>query len=417
MAANTLNSDRETVLRPIHLLAAGFIIAAVAPFAARAADDIGITDDAVKIGSIVPLSGPAAPLSIYVRQLVAYTKYLNAEGGVKFGDGKTRRIEAIAIDSGGQPARALAAARELVEEDKVFLLASPHGTNENLAIADYLNAKKVPQAFVNSPATTWGADIARHPWSIGFPPVPGTQISILVSYIKSVNPRARIAILYGNDLSGRDALAALKRNVANTELTLVAVESYEFTDTTVDSQVVKLAASDADTFINYAIGRPALQAILKAEEINWKPLRLVETTTASSGAVKKLPAEILNGIVSTAYAKDPTAPEFQNDPAIKAYRAAMAEYFGPGFDPTAQPLGAAEAETLAYTFRETRAPTREAFLEAARKLDGVENPFLLPGVKINLASSKGFAITQMQVIRFENGNFVRVGEVLTGPPQ
>jgi branched-chain amino acid transport system substrate-binding protein len=406
--------EETALLRYFHLVPAGILLI-LAPSAAWA-DDIGITDDTVRIGSIVPLSGPAAPLSIYVRQLVAYTKYLNAEGGVKFADGKTRKIEAIPIDSGGQPARALAAARELVEQDRVFLLASPHGTNENLAIADYLNAKKVPQAFVNSPATTWGADVAKHPWSISFPPVPGTQVSILVSYIKAVNPRAKIAILYANDLSGRDALAALKRNVANSDLTVAGAESYEFTDTTVDSQIAKLAASDADTFINYAIGRPALQALQKADEIGWKPLRLVETSTASSGAIKKLPAETLAGIVSAAYVKDPTSPEFQSDPAIKTYNGAMAEYFGPGFDPSAQPLGAAEAETLAEAFRATKAPTREAFLDAARKLDGVSNPYLLPGVTINLASSNGFTITQMQVIRFQNGNFVRIGDVVAGPP-
>ena len=143
---------------------------------------------------------------------------------------------------------------------------------------------------------------------------------------------------------------------------MVAAESYEFTDATVNSQIAKLAAGDADTFINYAVGRPSLQALQKAEEIGWKPLRLVETSTASSGAIKKLPVETLAGIVSAAYVKDPTSPEFLSDPAIKAYNAAMAEYFGPGFDPTAQPLGAAEAETLAQTFRATKAPTREAFL-------------------------------------------------------
>jgi branched-chain amino acid transport system substrate-binding protein len=322
--------EERALLRLVHLLAAGMLLA-VAPFAVRAADDIDITDDAVKIGSIVPLSGPAVPLSIYVRQLVAYTKYLNAEGGVKFGDGRTRKIEAIPIDSGGQPARALAAARELVEQDKVFLLASPHGTNENLAIADYLNAEKVPQAFVNSPATTWGADVAKHPWSISFPPVPGTQVSILVSYIKAVNPRAKIAILYANDLSGRDALAALKRNVANSELTVVAAESYEFTDATVDSQIAKLAAGDADTFINYAVGRPSLQALQKAEEIGWKPLRLVETSTASSGAIKKLPVETLAGIVSAAYVKDSNVAGISERPGHQGLQRGDGRVFRPRF--------------------------------------------------------------------------------------
>lgn len=382
--------------------------------AARADD--GITDDSVKVGSIVPLSGPAAPLSIYVRQLAAYLKYVSAEGGVKFGDGKVRKIEPIVIDSGGQPARALAAARELVEQQKVFLLASPHGTNENLAIVDYLNAKRVPQAFVNSPATIWGADADKHPWTFGFPPVPGTQVSILVSYIKNERPNAKIAILHANDQSGRDAVVALRRATADSAAQVVAVESYEFSDATVDSQIVRLAASGADVFIDYAIGRHALQAIQKAGEIGWHPLRLVETSTASSGAIKKLPPDAIEGIVSTAYAKDPTATEFKSDPAILKYQKAMAEYFGSGFDPTAQPLGALEAETLVRVFEATAAPTRAAFVAAARKLDHVDIPYLLPGIQVSLESSRGFPITQMQVIRFENGDFVRVGGVIYGPP-
>jgi len=400
--------------RTQNIAALSTILMLVALTAARADD--GITDDTVKVGSIVPLSGPAAPLSIYVRQLAAYLKYVSAEGGVKFGDGKVRKIEPIVIDSGGQPARALAAARELVEQQKVFLLASPHGTNENLAIVDYLNAKAVPQAFVNSPATVWGADAEKHPWTFGFPPVPGTQVSILVSYIKSQRPNAKIAILHANDQSGRDAVAALKRATADSTVQLVAVESYEFSDATVDSQVVKLAASGADVFIDYAIGRHALQAIQKASEIAWHPLRLVETSTASSGAIKKLPPDVIEGIVSTAYAKDPTAAEFKADPAILKYQKAMAEYFGSGFDPTAQPLGALEAETLIKTFEATATPTRAAFVAAARKLDHVDIPYLLPGIQVSLESSHGFPITQMQVIRFENGDFVRVGSVAYGPP-
>jgi branched-chain amino acid transport system substrate-binding protein len=384
--------------------------------AAGAHADDGITDDSVKIGSIVALSGPAAPLSIYVRQLAAWLKYVSAQGGVKFGDGKIRKIEPVLIDSGGQPARALAAARELVEQQNVFVLASPHGTNENLAIVDYLNAKEVPQAFVNSPATTWGADSEKHPWTFGFPPVPGTQVSILLSFIKSLKPDAKIAILHANDQSGQDALAALKKLTASGPASVVAVESYEVTDATVDSQVVRLASSGADVFIDYAIGRHALQAIQKANEIGWKPLRLVETSTASSGAIKKLPPDVIDGIVSAAYIKDPTSSDFKSDPAVVDYQKAMDGYFGSGFDPTAQPLGAAEAAALIHTFETAREPTRAAFVAAARKLNNVAIPFLLPGIKLGLASSHGFPITQMQIIKFQDGNFVRVGDVRSGSP-
>ena len=410
-----MQSIRGVIMsRRIARLVAAFALLA-APALASAAGDDGVTDDAVRVGSIVPLSGPTAPLSIYVRQLAAYLKYVSAHGGVTMGDGKTRKIEPILIDSGGQPARALAAARELVEQDKVFALASPHGTTENLAIVDYLNAKEVPQAFVNSPAPTWGADIAKHPWTFGLPPVPGTQVSILVDHIRKVKPGARVAMLHANDDSGRSAAEVLKKVAGAGGLQVVAVESYEFSDPSVNSQVIRLAESGADVFIDYAIGRHGLQALQKAWDIGWKPLRLVETSTASSGAIKNLPPEVLAGVVSAAYVKDPTSPEFANDPAIKRYYDAMAEFYGPGFDPSAQPLGAAEAEAFLHALANTKEPTRASFLAAARDLEGVEIPFLLPGIRLNLKAS-GFPITQMQIIEFDDGKFVRVGDVVSGAP-
>lgn len=398
------------------LIAALSALLLIAGGQAPARAEQGITDTTIKVGSIVPLSGPTAPLSIYVRQLIAYLNYVSAHGGVKFGDGKVRKIETVVIDSGGQPARALAAARELVEQHQVFALLSPHGTNENLAITDYLNAKKVPQGFVNSPATIWGREVSKRPWTWGFPPVPGTQVSVLVSYVKSVKPNARIAFLHANDDHGKDALMALKKLAADGSFTIEAAESYEFSDTTVDSQIVRLASSNSDVFINYAIGRHALQAIQKSHDIGWKPLQVVETSTASSGAVRKLPPEIINGLVSAAYVKDPTSAEFKDDPAIKKYYEAMAEQFGLGFDPTAQPLGAAQATGFIRIFEDTKEPTRAAFVEAARRQDGVELAYLLPGIRINTKSSNGFPITQMQIIRFENGNPTRIGNILSGAP-
>lgn len=377
----------------------------------------GITDDTVFVGTIAPLSGPTAPLSIYNRQIDAYLKYVNEQGGVKMADGKTRQVKMRLIDSGGQPSRAVSAARELIEQDQVFALVGPFGTNENQAIADYVNAKKVPHVYLLSAATAWGVDLKKRPWSIGFPPVPGTQTAIYAAYLKEVKPNAKIAVLHANDEYGKDGLAGMKRAVAGSGMQIVASESYEYTDTTVDSQIVKLAGSGADVFLNFALGRPAVQAIQKASEIGWSPLRLVETSTASSGLLKRLPPATIEGIVSAMYLKDPASDRFKEDAAIKAYQAAMGKFFGPGFDPTAQPMGAAIAEALVKVLRELKSGQRSEFMELVRKVDKQENSFLLPGITFNNASTNGYPITQMQIVTVHDGMLKPVGDIRTGSPR
>lgn len=380
--------------------------------AAHAQDSTGVTDDAVLLGSFTSLSGPRAPLSIYNRQIEAYFKDVNARGGVRFGDGKTRKIQFKLVDTGGQTARAVAATRELVERDHVFALLSPFGQNENLAIADYVQAHKVPHIFLNTTGTVWGEDPARRPWSIGYPPAPGTQIGVLLQHIKRSYPNARIALLTGNDDSGRELADRVRKSVEGSGIRLAAAETYEYNDTTVDSQVIKLAASGADLFLNLAIGRPALQALQKANDLGWKPVRVVETSTASSGLLRQLPPELAEGVLSTTYFKDPNQAEFKNDPAIVHYLEAMDKYFGAGFDPRAAPLGAGQAEAFIRVAQTLNPVTREALMHAVRSLNNVENPILLPGIRLNTSATDGFPIEQMQILQFSNGGFERVGEII-----
>ena len=376
----------------------------------------GITDDTVSVGTIAPLSGPTAPLSIYNRQIDAYFKYVNEQGGVKMADGKTRKIALRLIDAAGQPSRAVSAARELVEQDQVFAILGVFGTNENQAIVDYLNAKKVPHLYLLSAATAWGADPKGRPWTIGFPPVPATQTAIFGAYLKKVKPDAKVAVLHANDEYGKDGLEGIKHALAGSNAKVVASESYEYTDTTVDSQIVKLAGSGADVFLNFAVGRPAAQALQKAAEIGWSPLRFVETSTASSGLLKRLPPAMIEGVVSAAYLKDPASDRFTDDEGVKTYKAAMDKFFGAGFDPTAQPMGVALAEAFVKNLRELKTGQRSELMEIVRKVDKQENAFLLPGVTFNNASTNGFPITQMQIVTVQNGVLVPVGEIMTGAP-
>jgi branched-chain amino acid transport system substrate-binding protein len=376
----------------------------------------GITDDTVTVGTIVPLSGPLAPLSIFGRQIAAYLQYVSDQGGVKMGDGKTRKIIVKVLDDGGQASRTVAAARELVEQDKVFAVIGVFGTNQNLSIVDYMNAKKEPHIFLMSAATNWGADPQKYPWTIGFPPVPGTQTAVFADYLKRTKPDAKVAIFAGNDDYGKAAVAGLKKAIAGSGITIVAEESFELSDPSVDSQIVRLAASNADVLFDFAIGRAALQSLQKANEIGWAPLRYVETTAASSGMIGKLPPQAADGLVSTIYLKDPNSPEFKDDPAMKRYQDAMAKYYGSGFDPTAQPTGAADAEAFVKALEAMKAPTQAALIEAARAMNGVDDPFFLDGIQINTAATHGFPINQMQIIVNKGGRFERVGSIVTGDP-
>lgn len=403
-------------MRSLRWLAMSLGLAVVGSHALAQSASPGITDDTVTIGTIGPLSGPAAPLSIYNRQIGAYAQHLNEQGGIKMGDGKTRKLVVRLLDSGGTPARAVSGARELVEKDKVFAVVGVFGTNENKAIIDYLNGRKVPHVYLLSAAANWGQP-DKYPWTIGFPPVPNTQMSIYGGYIKQIKPDAKVAVLHGADEYGKDGLAGLKKALEGSGATIVASESYEPTDATVDSQIVKLANSGADTFVNFAIGRAAAQALQKASDVGWKPLTVVETTTASSGLLKRLSPEVIEGVVSAMYLKDPTDERFKDDEGAKTYLAAMNKYYGAGFDPTAQPMGVALTQSLVKALEQMKEPTRDELMAVLRKTDKQENDFLLPGVTFNNASTNGYPITQMQIVVVEKGVLVPKGEIVTGSPR
>lgn len=403
-------------MRSLRWLAVGFGLAVLSSNIQAQSASPGITNDTVTIGTIGPLSGPAAPLSIYNRQIEAYAKYLNDQGGVRMGDGKTRKLVVRLLDSGGMPARAVSSARELVEKDKVFALVGVFGTNENKAIVDYMNGKHIPHVYLLSAAPDWGQP-KKYPWTIGFPPVPATQTAIYGDYIKKVKPNAKVAVLYGADEYGKDGLAGIKKALAGSGATVVAAESFERTDATVDSQIVKLANSGADTFLDFAIGRAAAQALQKASDIGWKPLTIVEATTASSGLLKRLPQDVIEGVVSAMYLKDPSAERFKNDEGVKTYLAAMNKYYGAGFDPTAQPMGVALTQAFVKALEQMKVPTRDELMAVLRKVDNQENDFLLPGVHFNNASTGGYPITQMQIVVVKNGVLVPQGAIVTGAPR
>src|SRR5437868_2710404 len=269
--------------------------------------DIGATDTEIKIGNIVPYSGAASDYGVIGSTEAAYFKKINAEGGIN-----GRKINFISYDDGYSPPKTVEQARKLVESDEVLLIFNPLGTPPNSAIQKYMNAKKVPQLFVATGATKWN-DPKEFPWTMGWQPNYQSESRIYAKYLLKEKPNGKIAVLYQNDDYGKDYLKGLKDGLGAKAATMVvAEESYETTEPTIDSNIVKLKSLGADVFFNVTTPKFAAQSIKKMAEIEWKPLHLLNNVSASIGSVMK-PAGMENaqGIISSAYLKDPTDPQWK----------------------------------------------------------------------------------------------------------
>src|ERR671939_211684 len=282
------------------LTCAGAIAAAAlvaTPAAAQKKYDPGATDTEIKVGNMMPYSGPASAYGLIGKTIEAYFRKVNAEGGIN-----GRKINFISYDDGYSPPKAVEQARKLVESDEVLLLFQPLGTPSNSAIQKYMNAKKVPQLFVATGATKWG-DPQHFPWTMGWQPNYQSEGRIYAKYILQEKPGAKIAVLYQNDDYGKDVLKGLKDGLGDKAKTMIVAEApYETSEATVDSQMVKLKASGADVFLNVATPKFAAQAIRKAAELGWQPTHIVNNVSNSVGGVL-VPAGLENAkdVLSTGY--------------------------------------------------------------------------------------------------------------------
>src|SRR4030088_2815175 len=287
--------------------------------------DTGATDYEIKIGNIMPYSGPASAYGVIGKTEEAYFKKINAEGGIN-----GRKINFISYDDGYSPPKAVEQARKLVESDEVLLVFNPLGTPSNSAIQKYLNAKKVPQLFVATGATKFN-DPKDFPWTMGWQPSYQSEAHIYAKYLMKEKPDARIAVLYQNDDFGKDYVKGLKDGFGAKASMITAEESYETAEPTIDNHVVKLKATGADVFISITTPKFAAQAIKKIAEIEWKPMHIVNNVSASVGSVIK-PAGFENsqGIISAAYLKDASDPQWDNDAGMKAFYDFLAKDFPEG---------------------------------------------------------------------------------------
>ncbi|MBV9459508.1 MAG: ABC transporter substrate-binding protein, partial [Bradyrhizobium sp.] len=354
------------------------LVTLAATGAARAADkkyDTGATDTEIKIGNIMPYSGPASAYGIIGRTEAAYFQKINAEGGIN-----GRKINFISYDDAYSPPKAVEQARKLVESDEVLLIFNSLGTPSNSAIQKYMNNKKVPQLFIATGATKWN-DPQNYPWTMGWQPSYQSEARIYAKWLLKEKPDAKIAVLYQNDDYGKDYLKGLKDGLGNKAATMIiAEESYETTEPTIDNHIVKLKSSGADVFVDIATPKFAAQAIKKVAEIEWKALHILNNVSASVGSVIK-PAGFANaqGIVSAQYLKDTTDQRWTNDPGMKAYLDFMNKYFPEGDKlDNGTVVGYGVAQTLVQVLKQCGDDlTRENVMKQAASLRDFRTEVLL----------------------------------------
>src|SRR5665213_123024 len=305
------------------LVSAAFLVLAASSSGALAQKkyDTGATDTEIKIGNIMPYSGPASAYGVIGKTEQAYFNKINAEGGIN-----GRKIKFISYDDGYSPPKAVEQARKLVESDEVLLIFNSLGTPSNSAIQKYMNAKKVPQLFVATGATKWN-DPKNFPWTMGWQPTYQSEARIYAKYILKEKPNAKIGVLYQNDDFGKDYLKGLKDGLGAKASMIVSEESYEVSEPTVDSHIVQLKSSGADVLISFSTPKFAAQTIKKVAELEWKPMQIVANVSASVGSVMQPSGfEASQGVLSAAYAKDGADPKWDKDPGMMKWTAFLAKY-------------------------------------------------------------------------------------------
>jgi branched-chain amino acid transport system substrate-binding protein len=388
--------------------------AAAAAFAAsagsaRADNAPGITDTEIKIGQTMPYSGPASAYGVIGRAETAYFKMINEQGGVN-----GRKINLFSLDDAYSPPKTVEQIRRLVEQEQVAFIFNSLGTPPNAAIRQYLNDNKVPQLFVATGAAMF-SDPKNFPWTIGWQPNYQTEAKIFAKHILKTKPDAKIAALYQNDGFGKDYLIGLKDGLGADHAGMVIKEvSYETSEPTVDSQIVTLQGSGADVFLIAATPKFAAQAIRKAYDIGWTPVRYMTDVSQSIATVMK-PAglEKSKGVITAIYGKDPTDARWKDDPGFKEYAAFIAKYMSPNdlVDSNAV-YGFGAAATLIQVLKQCNNDlSRDNIMKQAANLKDLELPMALPGIKINTSPDNYSPIRQEQLALFNGESWEPFGEL------
>ena len=407
-----MNSSKTHISRRALIVAAAGAAGASVGLKASAAGKYGpgASDTQIKLGQTMPYSGPASAYGTIGKVETAYFKMINEGGGVN-----GRKIELISLDDGYSPPKTVEQVRRLVEQEEVLALFQTLGTPCNSAIHKYVNAKKVPHLFLATGATKWG-DPKDFPWTMGFNLSYQSEGKIYAAYLLKNKPDAKIAILYQNDDFGKDVLKGVKDGLGDKASKMIVSEAtYEVSDATVDSQILTLKGSGADTFINITTPKFGAQAIRKVFDSGWKPLHIVNNVAASVGSVLT-PAGLDKsvGLVTVEYYQDPTDPQWDNEPAMKEWRAFMAKYYPDGNTKDASNLyGYLAAQTMVQVIKQCGNDlTRENLMKQAASLKDFKLPLMLPGMAINTSATDFFPFEQAKLAKFSGTQWELFGDVI-----
>jgi branched-chain amino acid transport system substrate-binding protein len=402
-----MNNKKMTLL----VAAAAFSLLATQAAFAQKKYDTGASDTEIKIGNVEAYSGPVSAYGVIGKTEDAYFKMVNEQGGIN-----GRKINFISYDDGYSPPKTVEQIRKLIESDEVFLVFNALGTPTQTAVQKYHNTKKVPQLFIASGASKWN-DPKEFPWTMGFQPSYRVEARIFAKYILKSKPDAKVAVFYQNDDFGKDYVAGLKEVFGDkTSSILIAEESYETTEPSIDSHIVKLKGTGADVLVNISTPKFAAQAIKKMAEMEWKPMHVMTDVSISIGAVMK-PAGFENceGILSALYIKDASDPQWKDDVGMKKFMTFIDKYM-PGANVADANLvyGYAAAQTMVQVLKQAGDDlTRENVMKQAASLKDFVPDTLLPGIKINTSPTDFGPIEQLQMMQFKNGQWVLFGDIIS----
>ncbi len=373
--------------------------------------DTGATDTEIKIGNVEAYSGPASAYGVIGKTEDAYFKMINDAGGIN-----GRKINFISYDDGYSPPKTVEQTRKLVESDEVLLIFNALGTPTQTAVQKYLNTKKMPQLFLATGASKWN-DPKEFPWTMGFQPSYRVEARIFAKYILKNKPGAKVAVFYQNDDFGKDYVAGLKDVFGDKASSIiVAEESYETTEPSIDSHIVKLKGTGADVLVNISTPKFAAQAIKKMAELQWKPMHVMTNVSISIGAVMK-PAgfEASEGILSAGYLKDASDPQWASDEGMKKFMAFIEKYM-PGANIADANLvyGYAASQTMVQVLKQAGDDlTRANVMKQAASLKDFAPDTTLPGIKVNTSATDFAPIEQLKMMQFKNGKWELFGDIIS----
>ncbi|WP_407176237.1 ABC transporter substrate-binding protein [Bradyrhizobium sp. STM 3562] len=366
-------------------------------------------DNEIRIGNVMPYTGPLAAFGSIGRAEAAYFDMINEHGGIN-----GRKVRFISYDDSADPVTTREQTRKLVENDKVWLMFGSFGTPQNLAVRPYLNERKIPQLFIASGDEEWSRP-KSFPWTMGFPPTFRAEGRIYANYIQASYAERRIAVLWQNDQFGRDMFRGLQEGLGDTARMIVSDIAVDGSEKSVDAQIEVLQSSGAEIVLLDVAPPIAALAIRRMNDIGWHPVLLLDNASASiANALRPGGLENSIGVISTAFLKDASDPAWKDDAGMKAWSAFMDKYYPDGDKADGNAVfGYAAAETMAQVLRQCGDDlSRENIMHQAASLNRFQSSVLLPGIAINTGPSDYRPIEQMRLVQFDGYTWQPIGEVI-----